>query len=141
MAPVKGKASSYGDTKDQLAYQRALIAHLRSGASQARAEALARKVGDPGIGWSDNTLSDLTVPWVALRYEDWQERWGSKGKAHKKKVLVTINGKTVTCYLGDTMPHKSEMKTKAVVDLAPGAQAAFGLKAPFLVDAEWTWGE
>lgn len=136
---ITGYATSYGDTADMLAYQNALVSFLKSGMPQKEAEAKARRVGDPGIGWADNVLSDTSVPWVALPYEDWQARYGTKAKAHKAKVKVTINGKTVVCLLGDTMPHKANITNGGVIDLAPGAQTAFGLRAPFKVKASWEW--
>ena len=136
---ITGKASSYGDAKDMADYQRALISFLRAGDPQKVAEAKARKVGDPGIGWCDHALSNPAEPWVALPYEDWQAKFKTKSKAHKAKVAVTIKGKTVICWLGDTMPHKANIKNGAVIDLAPGAQAAFSLKPPFLVAASWKW--
>jgi hypothetical protein len=136
---IKGLASSYGDTADMVAYQRALVTLLRAGHPQAEAEALARKVGDPGIGWADNVLSDASIPWVALPYEQWLSKWGSKSRAHKKPLLVTIRGVTHTCILGDTMPHEAHIANGAVIDLAPGAQAAFHLTAPFLVPVSWQW--
>jgi hypothetical protein len=136
---MKGKASSYGDTKDMAAYQAALIAGLRGGLSQRDAEARARKVGDPGIGWMDNVLSDVSTPWVAVPYEAWFQKWGSKKQAHKRPINVTINGKTVRCILGDTMPHLANITNGAVIDLAPGAQNAFNLNAPFMVPASWEW--
>ena len=135
---MKGLASSFADHQDNLVYQRALITHLRGGASQELAEARARKVGDPGVGWVDNDLHD-GQPWIALPYEDWQTKWGTKRKAHRKPVLVMIKGKTVRCLLGDTMPHKANIRNGAVIDLAPGAQEAFGLTAPFLVPCSWEW--
>jgi len=135
---ITGKASSFADLADVAAYRRALVSFLRAGYNQAQAEAKARKVGDPGVGWCDNDLSNST-PWVALPYEDWQAKYGTKAKAHNAKVAVTIGGKTVICRLGDTMPHKQDIHTGAVIDLAPGAQAAFGLRAPFLVPASWEW--
>lgn len=136
---MKTTASSYGDAQDMANYQRALVSFLRAGKQQREAEALARKVGDPGIGWMDNVLSDTSIPWVALPYEDWQSKWGTKKRAHRKPVLVTINGKTVRCILGDTMSHKKNITNGAGIDLAPGAQAAFGLKPPFMVPAQWEW--
>ena len=136
---MKGKASSYGDTQDMADYQAALVYGLRMGLSQNDAEARARKVGDPGIGWMDNVLSDPATPWVAVPYEAWHSKWGSKKKAHKRPINVTINGKTVRCILGDTMPHLANIKNGAVIDLAPGAQCAFGLRPPFLVAASWDW--
>lgn len=121
------------------AYQRALLAFLRAGYSQRHAEVAARKVGDPGIGWMDNDLANIAIPWVALPVEDWLEKWRSKSKAHRKAVLVTIGGKTVRCLLGDTMPHKFHIRNGAIIDLAPGAQHAFGLVPPFLVACSWQW--
>lgn len=137
---IKGKASSYGDAADMRAYQKALVTLLRAGVPQKEAEARARKVGDPGIGWADNVVSDPNgVLWVALPYEDWQAKWKTKANAHRKHLLVTIKGKTVRCVLGDTMPHKANIKNGAVIDLAPAVQKAFGLQPPFMVDCSWEW--
>ena len=135
----QGFATSYADTKDMAAYQAALVLGLRMGLSQAKAQEAARKVGDPGIGWMDNVLSDPNTAWVAVPYEMWHDRWGTKKNAHLRKLWVTINGKTVLCTLGDTMPHLANITNGAVVDLAPGAQRAFGLKAPFKVECSWAW--
>lgn len=136
---IKGKASSYGDAADIAAYQRCLITLLKAGIPQKEAEARARKVGDPGVGWSDNKMSDTSPLWVALPYEDWQAKYKTKANAHQKKVLVTIGGKSLVCTLGDTMPHKANITNGAVIDLGPGAQKAFGLKPPFMVDCTWEW--
>ena len=136
---MKGYATSYGDKLDMDMYDRALISFLKLGYTQSEAEAKARKVGDPGIGWMDNDLSDLKIPWVALPYEDWQARFGTKSKAHKAKVKVTCNGKTFIGLLGDTMPHKSNITNGAVIDLAPGAQALINRLPPFKLPVTWTW--
>lgn len=121
------------------AYQRALVSGLRSGLSQAAAESAARKVGDPGIGWADNLLSDPETPWVAVPYEHWQNKWGTKRAAHGKKLAVTIAGRRVVCILGDTMPHMNDITNGAVIDLAPGAQRLFGITAPAMVPVTWKW--
>lgn len=134
-----GKASSYGDAGDMLAYEREFLKQRALGKTIMQASLAGRKVGDPGIGWLDNVLSDSSVPWVALPPDDWKAKFGTKGKAHRAKVRVTINGKTVICILGDTMPAKKNIKNGAVIDLAPGAQAAFGLKPPFMVACSWEW--
>lgn len=136
---ITGKASSYGDAKDMAVYQRELAKLLSEGIPRKNAEARARKVGDPGVGWCDNILSNPSEPWIALPREDWQAKFKTKAKAHKAKVAVTIKGKTVICWLGDTMPSKANITNGAVIDLAPGAQAAFGLKPPFMVNASWQW--
>ena len=136
---ITGYATSYGDCADMAAYQRSLVSFLKLGMPQREAEAKARKVGDVGIGWADNVLSDTSVPWIALPYEDWQAKFGTKAKAHRAKVKVTIGIKERICLLGDTMPHKANITNDGVIDLAPGAQAAFGLRAPFKVRASWEW--
>lgn len=133
-----GKASSYGDKRDMKAYNTALIVGLRMGLNHGEAKARARKVGDPGIGWADNNLSTDT-PWVAVPYEYWKKKFGTKAKAHCAKLKVIIGGKTVECVLGDTMPHLKNITNGAVIDLAPGAQKAFGLTPPFLVNCTWEW--
>jgi len=91
--------------------------------------------GDNGIGkWMDDMTSDKT--WVALPREDW-EPFGNA--AHGKPLLVTCNGRTVTCYLGDTMPHRANIRNGAGIDFAQGACKAFGLKAPVRTQAAWNW--
>jgi len=140
---IKGLASSFADAKDIAAYRNAVVTFLQAGFSQHDAEQKALAVGDPGKGWMDNDLSNDT-PWVALPVEDWKAKFGpnnAKSKAHRAKVNVTINGKTVTCILGDTMPHKEDIHNGAVVDLAPGAQKAFNLKPPFMVPCMWEWAQ
>lgn len=139
---VHGKASSFGDLRDRERYAAEVKRMLAMGWSRAAAEAAGRKKGDPGIGWMDNDLCN-DVPWVAVPRDLWEARFGANRKslAHGKLVLVTISGVTKTCVLGDTMPRLANIKTGAVIDLAPGAQRAFGLKAPFMVDASWEWAE
>ena len=137
---MKGYATSYGDALDMQMYRQALISFLKLGYTQAQAEAKARAVGDPGLGWMDNDLSDLKTPWVALPYEDWQAKFKTKSKAHKAKVRVTCNGVTFIGILGDTMPHKANIKNGAVIDLAPGAQKLIKRLPPFkIANTTWEW--
>ena len=136
---MKGKASSYGDEGDRQRYRKRVAECIAKGMSQEQAEAEGRKVGDPGLGWLGNDITDISIPWVAVPRDCWVEKWTTKRNAHRRRVLVTISGVTRECVLGDTMPWLKNIKNGAVVDLAPGALQAFGLKAPCLVPASWTW--
>lgn len=136
-----GKATSYGDARDQAIYKQIVAEALSHGFSPAEAARRGRVKGDPGIGWMDNDLSDLTIPWVAVPHDIWMNEFGSKHLAHKAKLRVTIHGKSVVCVLGDEMPPSNITRAKngSILDLAPGAQAAFNLTPPFVVDCTWQW--
>lgn len=114
-----GMASSFADPADIAAFKRCK--------AKGKSDMECFKVGDNGIGvWGDDTTVDK--PYCALP----RDVWAPLGNAARgAKVNVTINGKTVVCELRDTMPHTKNLKNKAIIDLAPGAQKAFGLKAPF----------
>lgn len=99
----------------------------------------AFKYGDNGIGFTGLDCTRLDIAYVALPPDDWQPKWGSKERAEGKAITVTISGVSWMFCLGDTMPWKKDIKNGAGMDMAPGAQAAFGLKPPFLIDATWQW--
>ena len=122
-----GLASSFADPKDIAAFKRCK--------ATGKSDQECFKVGDNGIGfWGDDTTVDK--PYCALP----RDVWAHLGSAARgAKVNVTIAGKTVVCELRDTMPSSKNTHTGAVVDLAPGAQKAFGLKAPFMVPVKWSW--
>lgn len=122
-----GLASSFADEADIRAFKRCKSTGL--------SDKQCFKVGDNGIGfWGDSTVSN--TPMCALPPDDWT----FLGKnARGAKVAVTIKGKTVICELRDRMPAKKNVTNEAIIDLAPGAQKAFGLKAPFMVPCSWSW--
>lgn len=123
---IRGKASSFADPADIIAYKKAK--------AQGKTDLEAFRVGDNGIGaWGADTTADK--PMCALPRED----WAHLSKPNGTPVSVTIKGKTVICALADTLPSKKNIKNGVVIDLNPAAGKAFGLKPPFLVDAEWRW--
>lgn len=124
------KASSFADEADVKAFKRCK--------AQGNSDQFCFSKGDNGIGcWGDDTTGN--TPMCALPRDIWQARFEPDKKARGAKVKVTIGGKTVICELRDTMPHSKNIKNGAGIDLNPGAQKAFGLKAPFMVDATWQW--
>lgn len=128
---TKGFASSFADLADVRAFKRAK--------AKGMSDQEAFRYGDNGIGCFGDDVTTLKIPYVAVPPDDMVERWGSVKAAKHKPVLVTINGATHRCIVGDRMPWRKNIRNKAVIDLAPGAQAAFGLKPPFMVPASWVW--
>ena len=128
---MKVKASSFADKADVAAFKKAK--------AKGMSDQEAFKFGDNGIGFTGLDCTDESIPFVALPREDWMEKFGTKAKASRQPVNVTIKGKTVRCLIGDTMPSRANIKNGCGIDLAPGAQKAFGLKPPFTVPAEWEW--
>jgi hypothetical protein len=128
---IKGKASSFADPAD--------IAAFKKCKAQGKSDQECFKVGDNGIGYTGLDTTRLDIPYVAVQPDYMIERWGKAEAAAGKKVLVTINGVTKECVVGDRMPWVKNTKNGAVIDLAPGAQKLFNLKPPFMVDAEWRW--
>ena len=123
----KVKASSFADPADK----RAFDACKRRGGTDQQCFA----VGDNCVGcWGDAT--DAARPMCALPLED----WAAFGKAARGRLVeVRIGGKVVVCELRDTMPRKRYITNGAGIDLNPAAVAAFGLKPPIMVAAEWRW--
>lgn len=128
---TKGFASSFADLADVRAFKRAK--------AKGMTDQEAFRYGDNGIGCFGGDVTTLKVPFVAVPPDDMVAKWGSVKGAKHKPVLVTINGVTHRCIVGDRMPWRKNIRNKAVIDLAPGAQAAFGLKPPFMVLASWVW--
>ena len=128
---TKGFASSFADLADVRAFKRAK--------AKGMTDQEAFRYGDNGIGCFGDDVTTLKIPYVAVPPDDMIERWGSVKAAKHKPVLVTINGVIHRCIVGDRMPWRKNIRNKAVIDLAPGAQAAFGLKPPFMVPASWVW--
>lgn len=128
---TKGFSSSFADLADVRAFKRAK--------AKGMSDQEAFRYGDNGIGCFGDDVTTLKIPYVAVPPDDMVERWGSVKAAKHKPVLVTINGVIHRCIVGDRMPWRKNIRNKAVIDLAPGAQAAFGLKPPFMVPASWVW--
>lgn len=128
-----GFASSFADAADVRAFRRAKARGL--------SDQEAFQFGDNGVGCFGDDVTTLKIPFVAVPPDDMIERWGSVKAAKHKRVLVTIHGETKECVVGDRMPWRKNIRNRAVIDLAPGAQAAFGLKPPFMVKASWKWKE
>ena len=122
-------ATSFADPSDIAAYQQCIDRR------QASQNCLAQ--GDNGVGlWGDATSGDNAI--CALPRGEWLAKWGSDQVARGKQILVTYQGKSVTCELRDTMP--TVPKNGAGIDLNPGAARALGLVAPFKVDdVDWRW--
>jgi hypothetical protein len=124
------KASSFADPADVRAFKRCK--------GEGKSDQECFKVGDNGIGcWGDDTTGN--TPMCALPPEDMTEKWGSVIGAKHMRVVVSANGRTVTCVLGDRMPARKNVKNGAAIDLNPAAAKALGLKPPFMVDAVWKW--
>ena len=125
-------ASSFADLADVEAFKKAKAKGLT--------DQEAFKVGDNGVGaWGDFTAQEDT-PMCALPPEDWLEKWGSSASARGKKVLVTYKDKSVVGELGDTMPHKANIKNGAGIDLNPAFAKALGQKPPFMLQGvQWEW--
>jgi len=128
---MKGLASSFADPADIIAFRKAKARGLT--------DKQAFRYGDNGIGCFGDDVSLVTTPYVAVTPDAMIERWGTVAAAKHKPVFVTINGATKRCIVGDRMPWAKNVKNGAVIDLAPGAQLAFGLRAPFLVECSWEW--
>jgi len=128
---TNGFASSFADLADVRAFKRCK--------AQGKSDQQCFLVGDNGVGCFGDDVTTLHIPFVAVPPDDMIARWGSVKAAKHKNVLVTIGDKTIKCVVGDRMPWRKNIRNKAVIDLAPGAQAAFGLKPPFMVKASWRW--
>jgi hypothetical protein len=130
-APHAGKASSFADPADIAAFKRCK--------ARGNSDIYCFGYGDNGIGcWGDDTTT-LSEPIVAVPPDDMVQRFGSVADAKHAKLDLTIGEKTVRCVVKDRMPWKRNITNGGVIDLAPGAQKAFGLKPPFMVDATWEW--
>jgi hypothetical protein len=118
-------ASSFADPADLAAFKRAKARGLT--------DQQAFKYGDNGIGcWGDDCTAG-SGPACALPPEDWKPLF----KPHNAKVRVTFKSKSVTCFLRDTMPHRSAIENGAGIDLNPDAVRAIGLEPPIMVPVTW----
>lgn len=126
---VTGLASSFADPADVAAFRRC---KANRGTDQE-----CFKKGDNGIGcWGDDVTNE-TIPFVAITPDDMTQFWGSVDAAKHQRISLIVGTQIHECMIGDRMPAKRNVKNGAVVDLAPGAQKLFGLKAPFLKDCSW----
>lgn len=91
MAAHHGKATSFADPADVAAFKRCK--------SRGGTDKECFKVGDNAIGcWGDST-AEGSGPSCALPPDDMIEKWGNVKAAKHKRVIVTANGRTVTCTL------------------------------------------
>ncbi len=123
-------ASSFADPADVAAFN-----HCKA---EGHSDQFCFKLGDNGIGFMGDDCTTST-PMCALPVEDWIARWGNKTTARLKPVIVTANGKTVVCLMGDTMPKKANITNGAGIDLSPAAVKAIGKKPPLMIAATWSW--
>lgn len=128
---VKGLASSFADPADVAAFKKCK--------AQGKTDQQCFSVGDNGLGYTGLDTTQTDIPYVAVQPDYMISKWGSASGAAGKRVLLTINGVTKECVVGDRMPWIKNTHNGAVIDLAPGAQKLFNLKPPFMVKAEWIW--
>lgn len=139
-----GRASSFADPADIVRFHKWFRIYKDQGFSDDRAEKLAFKKGDNGVGcWDDSTVEG-TGPSCALPPEDMEEKWGGSKETHwieakNKLVQVTIGDKSVVCVLKDRMPHKANIENSAIIDLNPDAVKALGQQFPLLMQCSWSW--
>lgn len=126
-----GFASSFADIAD--------VRRFRACKATGKTDMECFKVGDNGLGCFGDDVTNASIPYVAVPPDDMVAKWGTVKAAKHKPVLVTIGEKTIRCIVGDRMPWRKNIRNSAVIDLAPGAQKAFGLKPPFMVRASWRW--
>ena len=87
-------------------------------------------VGDNCIGiWKDPT-GEGTGPCCALPIWAWHDFYGA---AHRKKVIVQVNGKEAIVELKDSSGHRD------VIDLNPDACELLQLRIPVKEPARWKW--
>lgn len=126
------KASSFADPRDVRAF--------RQCKGQGFSDQHCFRVGDNGIGFTGIDCTDEGTPYVAVPPEKWALKWGNAANASGRELRVTYQGKTIVCKIGDTMPHEANITNGCGLDMAPGAQKAFGLIAPFIIDnVDWEW--
>lgn len=120
-------ASTFADRDDVAAYRRAKARGL--------SDVQAFKLGDNGVGLWDNDTTEGSGPQCALPPEDWQHL----EYPHGALVEVTIDGRTSTGKLGDTMPHRAAIKNGAGIDLNPDFIVALGKHPGGMWRATWRW--
>jgi hypothetical protein len=126
-----GKASSFADLRDVEAFRRCK--------ETGKSDKECFRVGDNGVGCFGDDVTRIDIPYVAVPPEDMEARWGSVSAAKGRHINLTIGDNTRLVFVGDRMPAKRFITNGAVIDLAPGAQVIFNLKAPFMVPCKWQW--
>ena len=122
-------ASDFADPSDLAAYKKAIA----DGKTQEEAFA----VGDNCVGcWGDFTGDVNGVPMCALPPEIWKP-FGTAARG--KGVIVLTDGISVQGELRDTMPHLTDIKNGAGIDLNPAFLKQLGLTAPIMKAAQWRW--
>lgn len=131
------EASSFADPQDVAVYHKWRAYYIEQGHSRDVASHMALAKGDNGVGvWGDDTTTD--IPMVALPPRNIRERWGTPSAGRNKLVILKANGNEVNCRVADEMPNSDYNKR---IDCNPGAAKVLQLKPPFLVPAQWKWGE
>ena len=120
-------ASTFADPADVEAYKRAL--------AEGKTEEEALAIGDNAIGCWDNPTGVGSGPQCALPPEDWEHL----AKPHGTAVLVRIGGKSALAKLGDTMPHKANIKNGAGIDMNPDLCAKLGVSPGGMYRASWQY--
>ena len=124
-------ATSFADPEDVAAFRRCK--------AEGNSDEYCFSLGDNGIGcWGDDVTGAQLA--CALPPEIWLAKWGSKEAAHNRPVVVSANGRLVTCLLQDTMPHLVNIKNGAGIDLNAAAVKALGFSPPLKVLVTWRWG-
>lgn len=125
------KASTFADPAD--------VAEFRKCKATGKTDEECFKVGDNGIGFTGLDCTDPSIPYIALPKDHWIVRWENKASAVGKIVVVEFNGRRVDCILGDTMPALADITNGCGIDLAPGAQKAFGIGPGTYEGVTWRW--
>jgi hypothetical protein len=121
-------ASTFADPGD--------VSAFRACKARGNSDMTCFGMGDNGVGkWGDDCTAG-SGPACALPPEAWSQ-FGSG--ARNKQVVVTAKGRTVTCFLRDTMPHLANIHNGCGIDLNPDACAALGITPPNTVAATWAW--
>jgi len=128
---ITGKASSFADLADVHAF--------RACKAQGKSDQECFKVGDNGAGCFGDDVTNEAIAYVAVRPDDMIAKWGTIGNAKHRRINLTIGNQTHVVVVGDRMPWAKNVTNGAVLDMAPGAQRAFGLKPPFMVSCSWEW--
>jgi len=111
----------------------------RKAKAEGKTDEEAFAMGDNCIGcWGDRTNGSQAI--CALPPETMAETWGSLASAKHKPVLVTYNGKSFECIVGDVMPHRANITNGAIIDMNPALCAGLGLPDEN-VSVIVTWGQ
>jgi hypothetical protein len=118
-------ASSFADPAD--------IRAFRKCKAKGKSDQQCFKVGDNGIGFWGDDVSEGTGPACALPPEIIDEH----GLTHGYPVNVSRNGLTTTALLKDHMPHLRNLANAARIDLNPDACAELGLTPPVMAEVTY----